>query len=191
MIVKEPRQFADGHAVPHGNGELPHEALVAGVEHRAFDRGAADGIGAVADDHLDAVTCAGAQAVGHRVDVGVDARADILQVDDKHIDVGQHLAHGFARVAVERVDGNAPHGVARMRGLDHVVLHVRAETVLGPEEGRDRHAAHRHEAVDDMDELVVDRGGIRDDANPAPPQARGRQQMRGPERDRHVAIIPA
>ena len=42
---------------------------------------AADRIRPIADDDLDAVLPGGDQAVGHRVDVGVDAGADILQID--------------------------------------------------------------------------------------------------------------
>ena len=48
------------------------------------------------------------QAVRHRVDVGVDAGADVLQIDDQHVDVAQHLGGRLARLAVERVDRHAP-----------------------------------------------------------------------------------
>ena len=69
---------------------------------------AADRVRPVAHDDPDAVPRRGAHAVGHRVDEGVDAGADVLQVDDQHVDVAQHLRGRLARLAVERVDRHAP-----------------------------------------------------------------------------------
>ena len=81
-----------------------------------------------------------AQAVRHRVDEGVDARADVLQIDDEDVQPLQHLGGGLAGLAVERVDRHAPPRIRRVRRLDHVVLEIGAEPVLGAEEGRQRDA---------------------------------------------------
>ena len=80
------------------------EGLVAGLQRRSFHRDAADRIRAVADDDGDAGPRRGAQAIGHGVDEGVDARADILDVDHQHVDQRQHLGGRLARLAVERED---------------------------------------------------------------------------------------
>ena len=44
--------------------------------------GAANRVGSVAHHHPHAVTGRGPHAVGHRIDVGVDAGADVLQIHD-------------------------------------------------------------------------------------------------------------
>ena len=69
-----------------GIGNWPTNDSKPGNERRALDVGAANRIRPVADDDRDAVARRGAQAVRHRVDVGVDPRADVLQVDDQHIE---------------------------------------------------------------------------------------------------------
>ena len=117
-----------------GIGIHADERLETRHEHHAFDLRAADRVGPVADDDLQAVLARGLQAVRHRVDVGVDADADVLQVDDEHVEVGQHLRRRLARLAVERIHRHAAHLVVRVPRLDHVVLHIRAEPVLRAED---------------------------------------------------------
>jgi hypothetical protein len=51
-------------------------------------------------------------------------------------------------------------------GLDHVVLHVRSETVLRAEEGRKSDRAVLAEQVCDVSELAIDRGRIANEADP-------------------------
>ena len=78
----------------------------------------------------------GDQAVGHRVDEGVDARPDVLQIDDQRVEAGEHLRRRLARFAVERIHGHAPDLVLSVPRFDHVVLDVGSEAVLRPEERR-------------------------------------------------------
>ena len=110
------------------------------------------GIRPVADDDLDAVLAARSQAIRHRVDVGVDAGADVLQVDDEHVEVVQHRRRRLARLAVERVDGHAPELVARVRRFDHVLLDVGSESVLRAEDRRQAAPSCRRQLVGDVDE---------------------------------------
>ena len=137
LLVEEAGELADRHPVAHRNGKQPDERFVSRQEPRAFDVDPVDRVRPVADDHGNAVPAARAQAIRHRVDVGIDARADVLQVDHHGVDVAQHLGGRLARLAVERVDRDAPARIARVRRLDHVVLQVRAEAVLGAEQGRE------------------------------------------------------
>ena len=43
-----------------------------------------------------------------------------------------------------------------MRRLDHVVLHIGAESVLRPEDGRQRDIRRRGEPVDDVQEAAIE-----------------------------------
>ena len=54
---------------------------------------------------FNAMPARGAEAVGHRVDVGVDARADILEIDDEHVEPAQHLG---VSVRASRCRANRP-----------------------------------------------------------------------------------
>ena len=58
VLVEQPRQLADRHAVARRNGELADEGLAARLERDALDVDAADRIGPIADDDLDAVPLA-------------------------------------------------------------------------------------------------------------------------------------
>ena len=104
MLVEQPRKLGNGHAVAHRHAELADEGLKPRLQRRPFDLDAADRIRPVADDDRYAVTRRGAQAVRHGVDEGVDAGADVLQVDDEHVDELEHLLGRLARLAVERED---------------------------------------------------------------------------------------
>ena len=90
------------------------------------------------------------QAVRHRVDVGVDADADVLEVDDQHVEVREHLGGRLAGLAVERIDRHAADLVVRVPRLDHVVLHVRSEAVLRAEDRGERGAVVRRQAIGDV-----------------------------------------
>ena len=182
-LVAQAGELADGQAVAQGYRKLSHERLVAGPQHRAFDGVAADGVGPVADDHRDPAGRAGLQAFGHRVDVGVDAGADVLQVDDEQIDIGKHRRRGRAGLPVQGVHRHLEPRMPRVVRLDHVVLHVRAEPVLRAEEGGQPDLGRRRRDLDDMAAAGVERGGIRDEADA--PTRRPCAQMRRPGGYRH------
>ena len=175
-LVEVERQLADGHAVPHRHAELPDEALEARLERRALHAHPADRIGPVGDDHGLAGPGHGPQAVGHRVDEGVDARADVLQVDDQHVDEAQHLGRRFARLAVEREDRDVAPRVLVVRRLDHVVLQVRPIPVLRAEDGREGEVGRDAQPLGDVLKVPVDRGRVGDHPDPEALQTRRLQQ---------------
>ena len=148
-----------------GIGIHSHERLVAGHEHRSFDLGSPDGVRPVAHDDLQAVLPRGLHAVGHRVDVGVDADADVLQVDHQHVEIAEHFSGRLARFAVERVHRHAADLVEGMPCLDHVVLHVRPKAVLGAENGCERGSRVCRDAVRDVPQPAVERCRVADDAD--------------------------
>ena len=92
---------------------------------------------------------------------------DVLQIDHERVEARQHLRRRLARLAVQRVDADLPPRVGRVRGLDHVFLHVRPEAVLRPEQRANRHAGG-FSAIDHMPELAVDRRGVADEADRPP-----------------------
>ena len=150
-----------------GIGNCPTNDAYAGLEQVPLDFVAANRIRPVADNDVHAVTGGGAQAVGHRVDVGVDTRADVLQIHDEHVDVPKHLGGRFARLAVERVHRHGSPRVPPVGRLDHVVLHVRSKAMLRTEEGGDGDVSVLDETIGRVPEGAVDRRRIADDADPA------------------------
>ncbi len=86
--------------------------------------------------------------------------ADVLQVDDQHVDETQHLGRRFARLAVEREDGHVAPRVLVVRRLDHVVLQIRPIAVLRPENGRQRVVRRDAQPLGDVPEVMIDGGGI-------------------------------
>ena len=154
-----------------------------------LDLRAADRVRAVADDDLEALLARRLQAVRHRVDVGVDAHADVLEVDDEHVEVAQHLGRRLARLAVQRVDRHAADLVMGVPRLDHVVLHVGPEPVLGPEDSGEPCARVRQQPVGDVAQAGVHRGRVADDPDPAAVEAVRRQQTVASEQQRHFTII--
>ena len=160
-----------------GMGYCPTNDSKPANEHRTFDLAAADRVGAIADDGLDAVLAAGPQAVGHRIDVGVNARADVLEVDDEDVEAGEHLAGRFPGFAVERVDGHMPHVVAGVGRFDHVLLEVGAEAVLRPEDGREARVAAGADAVGSVHQAVIDRRRVADHPDALARESAGRAEQ--------------
>ena len=129
----------------------------------------------------------GAQAVGHRVDERVDARADILQIDDQDVEPAQHLGRRLARFAVEGVDRHPPYRVGRVRRLDHVVLQVRAEPVLRAEQRGQRHPRRAEDEIGGVRERRVHRGRVADEPGAKPFEPARGQQPRQSWYDTHAA----
>ena len=76
------------------------------------------------------------------------------------------LFGGLARLAVERIHGQARLPVHAVRGLDHVVLHVAADAVLGPEEGRQADLRVGMDEVGGVAQGMVDRRLVADEPDP-------------------------
>ena len=66
--------------------------------------------------------------------------------------------------------------MARVRGLHHVVLHIRMKAVLRPEQRRQGHPRQGRHAVCDVPQLAVDRGRIGDQPHARSGQPPGRDQ---------------
>ena len=190
MIVEQASQLTDRHPMPHRDRVLPDERLESADKHRSFHGQAADGIRPIADDRLDAVLTTSRQAIRHRVDVGVNACADVLQVDDQRLDAVEHFRCWFSRFAVERVDRHPPQLVVRVRRFDHVFLEIRSEPMLRTKDGRQGGAVIRRDPVGRVDKLVIDRGWVADHADTPSVQRASGEQAFGSKLYAHAAIIP-
>ena len=123
--------FAHGQAVAHGHGAGADEAFPAGLEQRALDR-TTGGIGAVEHPHFLARRRRGFEQVEQGRDEGVDAAAQVLQVEQEDVGTVHHLDRGPAHLAVEAEDGYSEPRIVLIGGLDHIVLLVALEAMLRP-----------------------------------------------------------
>ena len=78
-------------------------------------------------------------------------------------------------------------GVLRVARLDHVVLHVRPEPVLRPEDRRERDARFGADPVEDVPEAGIDRRRVADHADPAAAQRPGIEETFAPKPDSHAS----
>ena len=117
-----------------GNRAGADEALPAGAQRQAFDRPAGR-VGPVEHPDRLAVLGGGLEHVPQRGDEGVDAAAEVLQVDQQDIERLHHRVGRPAHFAVEAEHRDAVHRIVEVRRLDHVVLLVAAQAVLRAEGG--------------------------------------------------------
>ena len=151
------------------------------------------GIRAVAHDDRDAVPARRPHAVGHRVHVGVDARADVLQVDDQRVD-DRAACPASARGC--RCRARTPGRGGRRRRARRAgsrsccparrtETRAAARTARRPRRGGPRAADRRCGGAS------VDRGRIGDEADTTAAQAAGGEQLGRSETDRHARIMAA
>ena len=73
-------------------------------------------------------------AIRHRVDEGVDPTANVLHIENQNVDILKHCLGRLASFAVKRIDWQAGLAIRGMISLDHVVLNVAPNAVLGSEQ---------------------------------------------------------
>ena len=100
-VIDEPMaELAQRQAVAHRDRAGADEAFPAGPERQPLDR-AAGGIGPVEHPHRLAVLGRGFEHVEQGRDEGVDAAAEVLEVDQHRVEARHHLAGRAADLAVE------------------------------------------------------------------------------------------
>ena len=116
------------------------------VERRPFDLEAVDRIGTIEHDHRDLALGRLLHHVRHRRHVGVEARADVLQVDDERVEPVEHGGGRPPRIAVERVDGQTRS--FRPSRTGHVRVEHAADAVLRAEQRDQRHVLRAVQQID-------------------------------------------
>jgi len=115
-VVHVARQFAGRQAVADGDGQDADERLEPTPDTRPFHRCAADGVGPVQHDHAAARAGRAAQQVVQGADEGVEARADILHIEQQDIHPVEHRRGGLFGGPVEAEHRQAG---ARLHGIGH------------------------------------------------------------------------
>src|SRR5437773_1103948 len=185
--VDERGQLAERQPVAHGDGIETHERGVSGPDQVPLERLAAERIRPIEDDDLLAGGGAGLERERRRPLEGVDARPDVLELDEQQVDALQHLRRGRAGLRVEAVDRNAELGIDAVSRLDHVVLLLAGEAVLRPEEGAQALAAETADDVACRDQLGRDGRGVQEQPDPPaaqPPRPLARQHLEAGEHAR-------
>jgi hypothetical protein len=152
-------QFAHRQAVPHRQRAGADETLPSRLEGEPLHR-AARRVGAVEHNDFFSRSRGIFQHVLQRGDEGVDAAAEILQVDQQHVESVQHFVAGTADVTVQAEHRDAVNRVPEIVRLDHVVLLVAAQAVLRAEGSGEFDAAERGQGVHGVRQVASHRGGM-------------------------------
>ena len=161
MAHEPDAELAQGEAVAHRDRARADETFPAFAQLQPFDRPAGRIRTIEHPDRL-AVFRGGFQHVKKSGDEGVDATADVLQIDEQHVEVREHLLRGTAHLAIETEYGNPMDRIAKVLRLDHVVLLVTAQPVLRTERGGDVEPADRAQRIERMLEIGGHRRGMRE-----------------------------
>ena len=114
-----------------------NEGATVGLQYRPINE--VIGVGAITDDEGLPLFSARLHEVVHRGDIGIEARTDILQVEDEEVNIGEHLGGRALALSVE-----AHHGKSRL--LVHAATYIlpcidlATKTMLGDEEAYDTDA---------------------------------------------------
>ncbi|OPZ76769.1 MAG: hypothetical protein BWY77_01829 [bacterium ADurb.Bin431] len=141
------------------------ERAVGEVEERALNDLPANRIGAVEDHKGDALLGRRLEAVKEGADVGIKTGADILDVEDQHLHIREHLRGGLVVFAVEAVDRDPGAGILFVieQGAR---LQAAAHSVLRAEEGDQLQIAGLREQVGGMAAVAGDSGVVGDQSDP-------------------------
>ncbi len=136
------------------------------------------GFEAIQDPHGLAALRALFQHVTQGGDERVDAAAQILQVDEQHVEAVHHRGGRTTHLPVETEDRNAERGIVEVGRLDHVVLLVATQAVLRPERRGQLHVAQRGQRIERMCEIRSDRRRMRQQRDPLAGQRLAQRRLR-------------
>ena len=111
-----------------------NEGATVGLQYRPINE--IIGVGAITDDEGLPLFGASLHQVVHRGDIGIEARTDILQVEDEEVNIGEHLGGRALVLSVE-----AHYGKSRLlvRTTTYILpcIDLPTKTMLGDEETYD------------------------------------------------------
>src|SRR5262245_45700535 len=117
------------------NRHAADETFIPWIEEWTFDNVAADRIRPIENYARNPGGGTRFQTVLNRPRKGVNASADVLQVDHKAIEAPEHLGGRLADFAIEAIDRQIEGLIAAVRRLDHVGLLLAPKAVLRGEDG--------------------------------------------------------
>ena len=159
-LADEPvAHLAQGEAVPHGHRPGADETFPTGAQAESLDR-APGRVWAIQHPHAFAGARRRLQHIAQGGDEGVDAAAEVLQIDQQHVEAVEHPRRGLAHRAVQAEHRNAERRVDLVRRLHHVVLLVAAQAVLRAEGGGEVNVAAGGKDIQAVLQVGGDRGGM-------------------------------
>jgi hypothetical protein len=160
-MANEPMaDFAHREPVAHHHRPGTDEAFPARQQPRPLD-GPSRGIGPVEHPHCLAVLRRRFEDVEQGRDIGIDAAAEILQVDEYHVERVHRLTRRAPHLAIKAEHRHAIGRIGEVRGLHHIVLKVTANAMLRPEHRGDIQPGC-DERVEAVRQVGSDRGGVRE-----------------------------
>ena len=174
--------------VPHHHRPRADKAFPALAEPRALDR-TPGRVGPVEHPYRLAMLGGGFEDVEQGRHIGVDAAAQILQVDEHHVEGVHRLPRRPPHLAIEAEHRHAVSRIGEVGRLHHIVLKVAAHAMLRPEHRGDVDP-RRDEGVNAVGQVGGDRGGVREQRHALAlerrPKRGGGEQAVDAEEGRHA-----
>src|SRR5690606_18035166 len=135
LRLEEPGQLSYSHAVPYGDAVKADETLFAVIEHRARNVHAINRVRAVENEETNAVVGGCLHRVTHRRDVGIEAGADVLDIEHDCVDTLEHVARRSTHLAIQTEHRDA--GATIDAVGDEFGIEIALVPVLGTEDARE------------------------------------------------------
>ena len=129
----------------HRHRKIADKIRAVAIEHGSFDALSSQRIGPIENVKRDVMRRRGFHRVSHRRDVGVEAHAGILNIEDERIETREHGIRRPLGFAVEAVDGQARRFIRRGRNAR---IESAADAVLGAEQSHKLHARRVRQQID-------------------------------------------
>ena len=140
------------------NRVIRDEREFVAVSNRAFDVETADRIRPIQNKDRQLNLCGFLHHVTKRRDVGIEPRADVLDIVDKRVEIFELLGFGPAALAVEGINWKPGRVVFRIRDF---VVNEATNAVFGREERDEFHARRFVQHVDRLSSFAIATGVIR------------------------------
>src|SRR5205085_1519535 len=111
------------------------KGAISWIERWPLSYNSVDRIRPIENNNGNIILLAGAQAEKHCPDKSIVTGANILEIDQKRVEVLEHRRRRFAMFAVKTVDRNPESRMFVALPLDHIVLGLAEIAVLRAEEG--------------------------------------------------------
>ena len=160
VFANEPAgHFTERQAVAHRHHTRTDETLLSLAQRQTFD-GSARRVRPIEHPHRLAKPCSSLEHIQQGRDEGIDPATEVLQIDEDHIAVCEHLVGRSAHASVQAVYGYAVARIEEIRRFDHVVLLIAAQTVLRTQRRGHSQMRHLRERIEAVLALCGHRGGV-------------------------------